>query len=126
MQCTTKRDRRTTVAAALWRAAATAAFAAAAVPSPAQVPATNDVAACTLLADPTAQRTCLESARQRRPAAAFDPSATRPRMGRGRAQDGDATGLARSADGRRTPRRRGADAPSPATGAPSDAPTQIP
>ncbi|AWN48628.1 hypothetical protein DK419_21590 [Methylobacterium terrae] len=46
------------------------------------VPATNDVAACTLIADPTAQRLCLESARQSRPAATFDPTAQKQRAER--------------------------------------------
>ncbi|UHC16876.1 hypothetical protein LRS73_02840 [Methylobacterium currus] len=46
------------------------------------VPATNDVANCTLIADPTAQRLCLESARQSRPAATFDPTAQKQRAER--------------------------------------------
>jgi hypothetical protein len=46
------------------------------------VPATNDVATCTLIVDPTAQRLCLESARQSRPAATFDPTAQKQRAER--------------------------------------------
>ncbi|MGX7706278.1 hypothetical protein [Methylobacterium sp. Gmos1] len=46
------------------------------------VPATNDIASCTLIADPTAQRLCLESARQSRPAATFDPTAQKQRAER--------------------------------------------
>jgi hypothetical protein len=46
------------------------------------VPATNDIANCTLIADPTAQRLCYESARQSRPAATFDPTAQKQRSER--------------------------------------------
>lgn len=106
------------------RRLATAALtlAAAASPSRAQpVPATNDVAACSLLADPTAQRSCIESARQKRAATSFDPSATRSKAPRARAQDGDLTGLRRSTDAGRRPRRStGSTAPA------TDQPAQIP
>ena len=45
-------------------------------------PPTNDVASCSLLVDPTAQRLCIESAQQSRPAATFDPTAQKLRMER--------------------------------------------
>lgn len=100
----------------------TLAAAALAGPSRAQpVPATNDVAACSLLADPTAQRSCIESARQKRAASSFDPSATRSKAPRARAQDGDVTGLRRSTDAGRRP-RRSTGSPAPA----ADQPAQIP
>jgi hypothetical protein len=37
--------------------------------------ATNDIASCSIIRDPTAQRICIESARQSRPASTFDPTA---------------------------------------------------
>lgn len=42
----------------------------------AQVQPPNRVSDCTLIVDPTALRACVESARQSRPAAIFDPSIT--------------------------------------------------
>lgn len=56
----------------------------------AQVPATNDIANCTLIADPTAQRLCIESARQSRPASTFDPTAQKQRLERRRPPGRDA------------------------------------
>ena len=41
----------------------------------AQGVSTNDVTNCSIIADPTAQRLCIESARQSRPASTFDPTA---------------------------------------------------
>lgn len=51
-------------------------------PAAAQAPATNALSNCALIADPTAQRLCLQSAQQARPAAAFDPTAQKLRTER--------------------------------------------
>ena len=45
----------------------------------AQPLATDDIASCSIIRDPTAQRLCIESARQSRPASAFDPTAEKLR-----------------------------------------------
>lgn len=51
-------------------------------PAAAQAPATNALSNCALIADPTAQRLCLQSAQQARPAASFDPTALKLRTER--------------------------------------------
>lgn len=58
-------------------------------PASAQVRPTNEVTRCTLIVEPTAQRACIESALQSRPAATFDPTVQKPRADRpsGKSQD---------------------------------------
>jgi hypothetical protein len=62
----------------------------------AQTIAPNDVAACTLLNDPSAQRSCLESARHRQPASNFDPSSTQAKDRSQQLQIIDQTGIGRT------------------------------
>ncbi|MGU3539191.1 hypothetical protein [Methylobacterium sp. A54F] len=66
----------------------------------AQAPGTNEIASCSLIADPTAQRLCYETARQGRPAATFDPTAQKLRSER-------QPPLRRDALSRRRPREAG-------------------